>query len=370
MAPSSETNVTYAKEPLNNEEEEEALYANGIQIANSCALPMVLNATIEMGALQIIYDQAGAEGLLPAEIASRVRARNPDAPAMLDRMLRLLATFSIVGCTTISTADGGVERRYKSTPLTKVYVPDEDGVSLAPNLKLFTDKVFLASWSKLKEAVLEGGIPFNMVYGMHAFEYPAVDSRFNEVFNKAMAQSVMFVKKIFNKYKGLENGDVKCLVDVGGGLGHSVRFITSHYPTIKGINFDLPHVIENAPPTPGVEHIGGDMFESVPKGDAIFIKWILHDWSDERCLILLKNCYMALPENGKVIVVEAIVNDEPETTIFARAITQVDLLMMTQNPGGKERSKREFEALAKGAGFGGINTHCCVHGFWVMEFYK
>lgn len=144
--PALETKLDYGKDSSKYEQEEEALFANGIQIANSCALPMVLNATIEMGALQIIYDQAGAEGLLPAEIAARIEARNPEAPAMLDRMLRLLATFSIVGCTTISTADGGVERRYKSAPLTKVYVPDEDGVSLAPNLKLFTDEVFLASW--------------------------------------------------------------------------------------------------------------------------------------------------------------------------------------------------------------------------------
>ncbi|KAL2893445.1 Caffeic acid 3-O-methyltransferase [Bienertia sinuspersici] len=364
MAPASETKAnnevdtqniaSNGKEvlPLNLEQEEEANYAFGVQIANSCALPMVLNAIIEMGALQAIYDQAGSEGLLPSEISAQVKARNPEAPVMIDRMLRLLSTFSIVGCTTLTTADGGVERRYKPTSMTKVYVPDEDGVSLAPNLQLFIDKVFLESWSKLKDAVLEGGVPFNMVHGMHAFEYPNVDPRFNDVFNKAMAQSLMYVKKIFNKYKGLENSNVKLLVDVGGGLGHSVGFITSQYPSIKGINFDLPHVIKDAPPTPNVEH------------------WILHDWSDERCLTLLKNCYKALPEDGKIIVVEAIVNDEPETTTFARAISQVDLLMMTQNPGGKERSKREFEALAKGSGFSGINFTCCVQGFWVMEFYK
>uniref|UniRef100_F6HU95 O-methyltransferase C-terminal domain-containing protein n=1 Tax=Vitis vinifera TaxID=29760 RepID=F6HU95_VITVI len=26
----------------------------------------------------------------------------------------------------------------------------------------------------------------------------------------------------------------------------------------------------------GVEHVAGDMFTSVPNGDAIFMKWILH----------------------------------------------------------------------------------------------
>ncbi|XP_021748138.1 caffeic acid 3-O-methyltransferase-like [Chenopodium quinoa] len=371
MAPSKATELDIQiQKPLSLDEEEEANYSYGIQISNACALPMVLNAAIEIGVLQIINDKAGLNGLMPVEIAAQVHARNPEAPAMLDRMLRLLSTYSLVSCTTVTTADGGVERRYKPTSMTKVYVPDEDGVSLAPNLKLFTDKVFLESWGKLKDSVLEGGIAFNMVHGMHAFEYPGVDARFNEVFNKAMAQSIMFVKKIFKNYKGLENSNVHKLVDVGGGLGHSVAFITSQYPSIKGINFDLPHVIKDAPPYPGVEHIGGDMFESVPEGDAIFLKWILHDWSDERCLILLKNCYKALPKDGKVIVAEAIITDDPEKTTFARAISQVDLLMMTQNPGGKERSKREFEALAKGAGFTCFNFQYTTQGFWIMEFYK
>lgn len=137
---------TKDEQQLSYDEQEEANYAYGAQIANSCALPMVLNAAIEMGALQIIYDQGGLDGLKPAEIATQVHATNPEAPAMIDRMLRLLATYTIVGCTTVSTADGGVERRYKPTSMTKVYVPDQDGVSLAPNLKLFTDTVFLQSW--------------------------------------------------------------------------------------------------------------------------------------------------------------------------------------------------------------------------------
>lgn len=98
---------------------------------------------------------------------------------------------------------------------------------------------------------MEGGIPFNKVYGMHAFEYPSVDPRFNEIFNNAMlAHSKHTIKKVLQNYKGFEN--IKQLVDVGGGLGHSINAITSQYPSIKGINFDLPHVIQQAPPLPGM----------------------------------------------------------------------------------------------------------------------
>ncbi|CBI34619.3 unnamed protein product, partial [Vitis vinifera] len=69
---------------------------------------------------------------------------------------------------------------------------------------------------------------------------------------------------------------LKPLVDVGGGNGSILNVIVSKYPSIKGINFDLAPVIEKSPSYPGVEHVAGDMFTSVPNGDAIFMKWILH----------------------------------------------------------------------------------------------
>jgi caffeic acid 3-O-methyltransferase len=236
-------------------------------------------------------------------------------------------------------------------------------------LALIQDKVFIDSWYKLKDAVIEGGTPFDMVHGSNAFEYPGKDPRFNEVFNKAMMNHTSIViNEVLNTYQGFNN--LNRLVDVGGSLGVTISSITSKYPTIKGINFDLPHVIRDAPQYPGVEHIGGDMFESVPNGDAIVMKWILHDWSDDHCLKLLKNCYKALPDNGKVIVMDSVLPILPDTSSAAKATTVMDALIMTQNPGGKERTHSEFLALANGAGFKGIRSVCSVCNFWIMEFYK
>nr|GMN72760.1 hypothetical protein TIFTF001_055659 [Ficus carica] len=221
----------------------------------------------------------------------------------------------------------------------------------------------------LKDAVLKGGIAFNKVYGTHAFEYPGLDPRFNHVFNKGMInQTTIAIQNILKFYKGFNN--LEQLVDVGGGLGVTLNLITSKYPHIKGINFDLPHVIKHAPSYPGVQFVGGDMFEKVPSGDAIFMKWILHDWSDEHCLKLLKNCYKAIPDNGKVIVVESILPVEPETSSAVKSTSELDVFMMTQNPGGKERSQQQFLNLATAAGFSGIKFECFVCNFWVMEFFK
>lgn len=103
----------------------------------------------------------------------------------------------------------------------------------------------------LNDAVLEGGIPFNRAYGMTAFEYPETDERFNRVFNQAMSNhTTLILKKILDVYKGFEG--INVLVDVGGGIGVTLNLITTKYPHIKGINFDLPHVLADAPSYPGI----------------------------------------------------------------------------------------------------------------------
>nr|ABK26959.1 unknown [Picea sitchensis] len=103
----------------------------------------------------------------------------------------------------------------------------------------------------------------------------------------------------------------------------------------------------------------------------VFSQWILHDWSDDDCAKVLKNCHKALPEKGKVVVVDAILPMATETSPYARHAFHLDLLMMAYAPGGKERTEQEFRELGHAAGFaGGVQPICCVDGVWVIEFYK
>lgn len=105
--------------------------------------------------------------------------------------------------------------------------------------------------SELNNAIREGGTPFNRVHGRHLFDYPSFDSRFNQVFNVAMDNhSQIIMRKVLECYKGFK--DIKRLVDVGGGLGANIHLITSKYPHIHGINFDLRHVIQHAPSYSGM----------------------------------------------------------------------------------------------------------------------
>ncbi|OMO70440.1 O-methyltransferase, family 2 [Corchorus olitorius] len=113
----------------------------------------------------------------------------------------------------------------------------------------------------------------------------------------------------------------------------------------------------------GIDHIGGDMFIEVPRGEVIFMKCVLHDWDDDRCLKLLKNCYNALPEFGKVIVVESI-------DIVSKNTSICDISLFTLVPGAKERTMEEYKAMATIVGFTSFELVCCAYGYLVIELHK
>ncbi|GFP93712.1 caffeic acid 3-o-methyltransferase 1 [Phtheirospermum japonicum] len=330
---------------------------------------MALKSAIELNLLELIKKAGPAAYVSPADLAAQIPTTNPAARDMLDRILRLLATHSVLNCRLERLPDGGVERLYSLAPVCEFLTKNEDGVSMAPLLLMFLDKVSMDSWYHLNDAFLKGEIPFNKAHGMSLFDYNGTDKRFNKLFNQAMSNSsTILMKKILETYDGFEG--LKSMVDVGGGSGATLNMIISKYPSIKGINFDLPHVIEHAPSYSGVDHVGGDMFVSVPKANAIFMKWIIHDWSDEYCLKLLKNCYEALSENGKVICVEFVLTDGPDNGLPAKNMANFDLIVLGLTPGGKERTENEYQALAKGAGFKEFYKVCCSYDYWVMEFRK
>ncbi|KAJ0101950.1 hypothetical protein Patl1_05556 [Pistacia atlantica] len=364
MGSTGETQIT----PIQVSDEEEAnLFA--MQLTSASVLPMVLKAAIELDLLEIIAKAGPGAFVSPRDIASQLPTKNPDAPTMLDRILRLLTSYSVLTCSLRNLPDGKVERLYGLGKVCKFLIRNEDGVSLGDLSLMNQDKILMESWYYLKDAVLDGGIPFNKAYGMTAFEYHGTDPRFNRIFNNGMSShSTITMKKILETYKGFEG--LNSLVDVGGGIGATLNMIISKYPSIKGINFDLPHVIDDAPSLPGIEHVGGDMFVSVPKGDAIFMKWICHDWSDEHCLKFLKNCYKALPDNGKVIVCEYILPEMPDPSLSSKVPIHVDCIMLAHNPGGKERTEQEFKALAKDSGFQEFQVVCSAFNTHIMEFIK
>jgi len=220
------------------------------------------------------------------------------------------------------------------------------------------DERSMAPWHFFNESVLDGGTPFQRANGSDIFSYASAHPNFNNLLNQAMAGDSrnIVLKAVLSNYHGFHA--LNSLVDVGGGTGTAIAEIVRAYPSIRGINYDLPHVVATAPHIPGVEHVGGDMLKTVPSGDAIFMKWILHDWSDEECIKILKNCRKAIPETGKVIIVDIVLFDSHEKkkgTFDPNTSLAFDLLMAALSCGGKERTEEEWKKILWEGGFGEYN---------------
>ena len=117
-----------------------------VRLANAAAFPMVLKAALELGVFDTLY--AASVFLSPSEIASRLPTtpRNPEAPALLDRMLRLLASYSMVKCGTVQAKKD--QRVYKAEPICRFFLKNniQDIGSLASQVIVNFDSVFLNTW--------------------------------------------------------------------------------------------------------------------------------------------------------------------------------------------------------------------------------
>lgn len=78
------------------------------------------------------------------------------------------------------------------------------------------------------------------------------------------------------------------------------------------------------------------------------LQWVLHNWDDEHCVTLLKKCYKAIPENGKVIIVETVVESQGSLRPLQLSF---DMSMIFCNGGAKERTEEEFKSLFEDSRF-------------------
>ncbi|KAF7820065.1 isoliquiritigenin 2'-O-methyltransferase [Senna tora] len=337
----------------------------------------VLNAAIDLNLFEIIANKASPPGnaMSAQEIASHLSSQLANKPDRLERMLRLLASYNLLTCSSRANHDDNSVRLavYGLSPVGKYLVPNEstEGCSLASLHKFVSHKALLEVWMKLKEAIVDPDMDlFKKVHGKTCFEQMGIDAELNHIANKSMGDLCSLeMKRVVELYKGFEG--ISTLVDVGGGIGQNLKTIISKYPSIKGINLDLPHVIQNAPPIPGIQHVGGDMFASIPKGDAIILKAVCHNWSDEKVIEILKKCHEALPENGKVIIVEFILAESAEATEASKFVSTMDYMMMLMTGGGRERTLKHYHTLGKSSGFSSFHlASLAFSALGVMEFYK
>ncbi|BAT86691.1 (RS)-norcoclaurine 6-O-methyltransferase [Vigna angularis] len=303
----------------------------------------VVKCAIELGIAEAIEKHGRA--MTVSEISSALGCD----PALLKRIMRFLAHRKIFKAVTMGGSNG-----YTQTPLSRRLMK-EGQQSMAALLLLESTPIMLAPWHSLSARVMANGRPsFQNTHGEDVWRYAAANLDHSNLINEAMACDAKLVMPVIIENCNEEFRGLKSVVDVGGGNGTAMRILHQALPSIRAINFDLPHVIAQAPHSDGLEHGAGDMFQSVPKADAAFLMWVLHDWSDEECIEILKKCREAISkENGKVMIVEAVIEEGEEGKVKALEDVglMLDMVMMAHTNFGKERTLKEWEYVIKMAGF-------------------
>jgi caffeic acid 3-O-methyltransferase len=367
--------------------EEEMITAQTVAIPMMMGFvtPFVMRSAVLLGLPDIIAGAGPGKSLTLEQIAAALNTtrsnNNVDGSAAgstpvnksnLQRLLNYMVASGILSCSKkvqyddpqselvigAAAADHDSDHlQYGLTAVSDLLVTKNNPSTQAPMLLLHTSGAAQASWAQLHCSVF-GENPCRTAHGKNVWEYSRDNPEFNRTVNAAMAASVAMLSSGLNKYEGFKH--IKTLVDVGGGVGKALGILVSSYPQMHGINFDQPHVVADAPNIPGVQHVGGNMFESIPSGDAIFLKFILHNWGDDDCIKVLKNCKKALPENGKVLIYELVIDTNGQWA------QMMDIMMLTHFESGMERTEKHWRRLIAAAGFSSVNfielnhEHCLI----------
>lgn len=264
-----------------------------------------------------------------------------------DALYRLLRALASVGL----FAEGS-DRRFKLTAMGQLLRSDHPQ-SAAGYAQFVAHDSTWRPWGQLSYSVKTGLPAFDHVFGAPIFEYFSQNPQAAAVFDEAMT-SISATEAVATAdaydFKG-----IKTLMDVAGGHGLLLATVLRRHKTMRGVLFDLPHVVAGAAATFAragltgrVRTESGDFFKELPSGaDVIMMKHILHDWDDDSATRILQACHRALGSRGKVLIVDPVV-PTGNTPHYGKLL---DLEMLVLTPRGRERTKNEFASLLRSAGF-------------------
>ncbi len=296
-------------------------------------------AVVYAAAKLAIADHLAAGPRSAVELAGPTGTHAPS----LHRLMRTLAGLGI-----LTERDA---QRFALTPLGEALKSGAPGSARA-TLIAFGSPAFWHSWEEMIYSLETGKTGFEKANGVPVFEYfaqhPEAASYFSEAmvgFHGAEPPAVA---------QAYDFSGVGTVVDVGGATGNMLAAILSRHAGPRGVLFDRPHVVTDAPAllkARGVEARvtiePGDFFERVPAGGDVYVlSHIIHDWNEDQCLTILGHCRRVIKPDGRLLIVETVL--PPGDTPHQGKVQDMVMLVV---PGGQERTEAEYVELLGKAGF-------------------
>jgi hypothetical protein len=287
-----------------------------------------LHIVAELG----IADVLGDTGQPAAALA---RPSGVDAQA-LHRVLRSLANHGVF------IHDGELFAHNAASRLLRSDAPG----SMRALCRMMGLKVHWDAYRELDTAVRTGKPGISAVVEGGLFGYLRAHPEEAQLFHEAMAgKSYAQLGPIVAAY---DFSGFETIGDIGGGLGHLLSAVLARTPQARGVLFDLPQVIERArlAANPRVSYVGGDFFKDpIPSCDAYMMMTVLHDWSDDESIAILRNIKADAPRTAKILILEGVVKPDARNDFVLDL--DIEMLAMTT---GRERTEKEWSAVITGAG--------------------
>lgn len=295
----------------------------------------LLGAVVELG----VPDAIGEQGATAEEIARRLEL---DADAV-HRVLRALA------------GDGwfrlDARGRFRLTRHGALLREDHPH-SWRPWIRYLNLHSTRDAYGVLEDTLRSGEPSFPLANGQSVWAHFAQHPDEEQLFAAAMRRATTAVIPVLLKYPWPEDG-VVC--DVAGGAGTLLAAILNDRPRLRAVLVDAPGVLREADAhlsargvRDRVDLAEGNMFERVEAtADLYVLKDILHDWDDERCAQILSVVAAAMTPGSRLVLVETLI-DPNQTDDDVAAL--IDVHMLTQCDGGRQRSAPELHELLRGAG--------------------
>lgn len=314
-------------------------YQHLVQLVNGAMATQLVRAAATMN----LADAIGDEEPTVENLAARY-----SIPAT--RMVRLLRALAAVG---LCTERG--EGRYALTEMGALLRTDHPD-SAHSLVRMFTDEVILGAWPRLLYSVRTGDPAFDTLFGMPFFEYVKDKPELSALFNAAMGQTTRTIAQRLPDVHDFS--DVTRAMDIGGGDGTLLAEVLRRNPGLRGVVYDnAEEVMTQVAETAGAAGVAnrcsvvlGDFFQDVPDGaDLHMLKSVLHDWDDDRAAMILDHSRAALPEHGRLLIIEPVLPDTVPTDADPWPyLSDLNMLVLLN---GRERTRGDFERLCTRSGF-------------------
>ncbi len=269
----------------------------------------------------------------------------------LDRLLEACASLGLL-------ERHGEE--FVNSPISDQYLRSSSPASLAGYIR-YANSTLYPLWAHLEDAVVRGTPRWRQAFGLRGSGLLTRLARRTGCFRNAFPAerarrdfaAGMHAFGLISSPQVAAAFDLagfRRMVDLGGSTGHLAMAIKDRYPTMQACIFELPEVLPDVRRHVGdrAQLAGGDFFMSpLPPGDLYALGKVLHNWSDERAIMLLRRVHQALPSGGAVLVVERLLDEDGG----GPSPVHLHSLNMLVSTGGRERTFSGYRALLQSAGF-------------------